>query len=95
MLPESEDDESEEAEPVPAGQVSYNKQTIPGKSHCALGHIALIQAVSLARSSLFPELIICLDASNAFIKDRVINLPQSAVAGTHNTEDGEKKPVLN
>ena len=31
MLLDSEDDEGEEAEPPAAGQVSYNKQTMPGK----------------------------------------------------------------
>ena len=29
-----------------------------------------------------------LEASNEFLKDRVINLPQSKVEGTHNTEEG-------
>ena len=47
MLPDSEDDEGEEAEPAPAGQVSYNKQTMPGKSHRALDHIALTHTRSI------------------------------------------------
>jgi adenylate kinase len=37
---------------------------------------------------LIPELVVSLDADNEFLKDRVINLPQSEVAGTHNTEEG-------
>ena len=29
-----------------------------------------------------------LDATDDFLKARVMNLPESVVAGTHNTEDG-------
>ena len=93
VLLDSEDDEGEEAEPHPPGQVSYNKQTMPGESRWASGHVALIWS-HFACSFLLSELIVCLDASNAFLKDRVMNLPQSAVEGTHNTEEGEEKPVL-
>ncbi|XP_019850545.1 PREDICTED: adenylate kinase 7-like isoform X1 [Amphimedon queenslandica] len=38
--------------------------------------------------ALMPELVVSLDADNAFLKERVINLPQSQVAGTHNNEEG-------
>ena len=31
-----------------------------------------------------------LDASDEFLKTRVMNLPESVVAGTHNTEEGER-----
>ena len=35
-----------------------------------------------------PEVVISLDARDDFLKQRVMNLPQSQVEGTHNTEDG-------
>ena len=35
-----------------------------------------------------PEEVISLDASDDFLKDRVMNLPQKEVEGTHNTEPG-------
>jgi len=35
-----------------------------------------------------PEKVISLDASDEFLKDRVMNLPQDEVEGTHNTEKG-------
>lgn len=41
------------------------------------------------KMSLFPEVIIALDASDEFLKSRVMNLPESVVAGTHNTEEGK------
>jgi hypothetical protein len=31
---------------------------------------------------------VSLDATDDFLKARVMNLPESVVAGTHNTEDG-------
>ncbi len=37
---------------------------------------------------IMPENIFCLEASDEFLKDRVMNLPESHVAGTHNTEEG-------
>ena len=44
---------------------------------------------SLFFSSVYsPELVVSLEASNEFLKERVINLPQSKVEGTHNTEEG-------
>jgi len=35
-----------------------------------------------------PEVVISLDAPDDFLKNRVMNLPESVVAGTHNTEEG-------
>jgi len=35
-----------------------------------------------------PEVVISLDASDGFLKTRVMNLPEKVVAGTHNTEEG-------
>lgn len=37
--------------------------------------------------TIMPELIITLQASNEFLKDRVMNLPEEVVQGTHNTEE--------
>ena len=34
------------------------------------------------------EVVISLDASDGFLKTRVMNLPEKVVAGTHNTEEG-------
>ena len=36
-----------------------------------------------------PEVVVSLDGSDEFLKQRVMNLPQSVVEGTHNTEEGE------
>ncbi|XP_071962489.1 adenylate kinase 7-like [Antedon mediterranea] len=38
--------------------------------------------------NIMPEVIISLNCTDEFLKDRVMNLPESVVAGTHNTEDG-------
>lgn len=35
-----------------------------------------------------PELIICLEATDEFLRNRVMNLPEGAVTGTHNAEEG-------
>ena len=35
-----------------------------------------------------PEVVICLEATDQFLKTRIMNLPESVVAGTHNTEEG-------
>ncbi len=35
-----------------------------------------------------PEIVVSLNASDDFLKERVMNLPESEVAGTHNTEEG-------
>ena len=37
---------------------------------------------------LMPQLIVSLDAGDDFLRQRVMNLPESDVVGTHNTEDG-------
>jgi len=37
---------------------------------------------------LMPELIVSLDADDEFLRQRVMNLPESVIVGTHNTEDG-------
>ena len=36
------------------------------------------------------EVVVALDAKDEFLKSRVMNLPESVVAGTHNTEEGER-----
>ena len=36
---------------------------------------------------LMPKLIVVLEASDEFLHERVINLPEIIVIGTHNTED--------
>lgn len=38
-------------------------------------------------SSLSPEFVCSLDASDEFLKERVMNLPESVVAGTHYSQD--------
>jgi adenylate kinase len=35
-----------------------------------------------------PELIVNLEASDEFLRERVMELPESVVVGTHNTEEG-------
>ncbi|CAJ0944683.1 unnamed protein product [Ranitomeya imitator] len=37
--------------------------------------------------TITPDFVISLDASDEFLKDRVINLPESTVAGTHYSQD--------
>lgn len=39
--------------------------------------------------SLVAEVVVSLDAQDEFLKSRVMNLPESVVAGTHNTEEGK------
>ena len=41
-----------------------------------------------------PEVVISLDAGDEFLKQRVMNLPQSQVEGTHNTEDGTDNYII-
>ncbi|XP_074647604.1 adenylate kinase 7-like [Tubulanus polymorphus] len=38
--------------------------------------------------AIMPENVFVLEANDEFLKNRVMNLPESVVAGTHNTEDG-------
>lgn len=37
---------------------------------------------------IMPELIICLEATDEFLRNRVMNLPEGVVTGTHNAEEG-------
>jgi len=37
---------------------------------------------------IMPEVVVSLEAADEFLKNRVMNLPESVVAGTHNTEEG-------
>ena len=37
---------------------------------------------------IMPEFVISLEAKDDFLKQRIMNLPESQVVGTHNTEDG-------
>eukprot|EP01137_Pigoraptor_chileana_P007728 Opistho-2@53682 len=39
-------------------------------------------------NNIMPEYVLALEASDDFLKERVMNLPEAEVAGTHNTEDG-------
>ena len=39
-------------------------------------------------------MVASLEAPDEFLKNRVMNLPESVVAGTHNTEEGELYPVF-
>lgn len=38
--------------------------------------------------SIMPDPIVCLEANENFLRERVMNLPENVVAGTHNTEEG-------
>ena len=40
---------------------------------------------------MMPQLIVSLDANDEFLRQRVMNLPESLVVGTHNTEDGLRR----
>eukprot|EP01086_Lenisia_limosa_P016504 TRINITY_DN6348_c0_g1_i1.p1 TRINITY_DN6348_c0_g1~~TRINITY_DN6348_c0_g1_i1.p1 ORF type:complete len:496 (-),score=118.61 TRINITY_DN6348_c0_g1_i1:10-1296(-) len=40
------------------------------------------------KKSILPEFIINLNASDTFIEERIINLPESVIAGTHNVPEG-------
>ena len=37
-------------------------------------------------TTIMPEFVVSLEATDEFLKTRVMNLPESVVAGTHNTE---------
>jgi hypothetical protein len=41
-----------------------------------------------------PELIVCFDASDGFLRQRVMELPENIVVGTHNTEDGLQRRLV-
>ncbi|KAK2150919.1 hypothetical protein LSH36_382g01056 [Paralvinella palmiformis] len=38
--------------------------------------------------NIMPSVIVCLEADDDFLKSRIMNLPETVVAGTHNTEEG-------
>lgn len=38
--------------------------------------------------TIMPEVVVSLEASDEFLRERVMNLPQILVEGTHNTEEG-------
>ena len=37
--------------------------------------------------NLIPQVVVCLDAEDSFLRERIMNLPENVVAGTHNTEE--------
>ena len=37
---------------------------------------------------IMPDVMVCLEATDEFLRHRVMNLPETVVAGTHNTEEG-------
>ena len=43
--------------------------------------------VQLYNEKIIPGTVFCLDAPDAFLEKRVMNLPESEVSGTHNTEE--------
>lgn len=59
--------------------------------NCLINHVCF--------DSVIAEVVVSLDATDDFLKARVMNLPESVVAGTHNTEEGrlafvEKQSVV-
>uniref|UniRef100_A0A8C5WAH7 Adenylate kinase 7 n=1 Tax=Microcebus murinus TaxID=30608 RepID=A0A8C5WAH7_MICMU len=44
---------------------------------------------------IIPEFVCALDASDEFLKERVINLPETVVAGTHYSQDGFLRVLSN
>ena len=41
--------------------------------------------------TMMPDTVVSLEAGDEFLQERVMNLPESVVAGTHNTEDGLRR----
>ena len=41
--------------------------------------------------TMMPNNVVCLEATDEFLQERVMNLPESVVAGTHNTEEGLRR----
>lgn len=41
--------------------------------------------------SIMPEVVVCLEGDDDFLRERIMNLPENVVAGTHNTEEGLKR----
>jgi|SRR6218665_686427 len=39
-------------------------------------------------SLILPDLVVCLEATDDFLRQRVLNLPENVVIGTHYTEHG-------
>ena len=37
---------------------------------------------------IMPEIVVCLEANDDFLKQRIMNLPESEVMNSHNTEEG-------
>ena len=37
---------------------------------------------------IMPEFVVSLESTDEFLKKRIMNLPESEVVGTHNTEEG-------
>ena len=35
-----------------------------------------------------PEVVVAFEANDEFLRQRIMNLPETVVAGTHNTEEG-------
>jgi len=42
---------------------------------------------------IMPKLIIALDATDEFLRERVINLPEIVVVGTHNTDEAFSRRI--
>lgn len=42
--------------------------------------------VKNANVAILPELVVVLEASDEFLKERIMNLPESEIQGTHYTE---------
>lgn len=54
---------------------------------CTLVSHSLSKHTALWCFSFSPEFVCLLDASDEFLKERVMNLPESIVAGTHYSQD--------
>ena len=42
----------------------------------------------------FLEFVVSLNASDEFLRNRVMNLPEASVSGTHNTEEGLQRRLV-
>lgn len=75
-------EEIEEPDQEGATAVTYNQLIMPGNK--------FRQRSSSFISSIMPhiEVVISLNGTDDFLKQRVINLPESVVSGTHNNEEG-------
>ena len=40
------------------------------------------------------EFIVSLNASDEFLRNRIMNLPETSVSGTHNTEEGLQRRMV-